>query len=161
MLVGFGYDVHRLVEGRPLILGGTQIPHQLGLDGHSDADVILHALMDALLGAAGLRDIGHHFPPSDPAYKGADSLQLLERVVYLLAQEGYRPVNVDVTLLAERPRIGPYVDQMRERIGAALGMPPRRVGIKATTNEGLGFVGEGQGMAAYAVALISPVEMQP
>jgi 2-C-methyl-D-erythritol 2,4-cyclodiphosphate synthase len=154
MRVGFGYDVHRLVEGRPLILGGVRIPYEKGLDGHSDADVLVHALMDALLGAAGLRDIGHYFPPSDPAYKGADSMKLLAAVVDLLAREGFRPVNADMTLLAERPKIGPYVEQMRERIAAALGLEPRRVGIKATTNEGMGFVGEGKGMAAYAVALI-------
>lgn len=155
MLVGFGYDVHRLVEGRPLVLGGVTIPYTKGLDGHSDADVILHALMDALLGAAGLRDIGFYFPPSDQAYKGADSIQLLGRVVELLASEGFKTVNVDISLLAERPKIGPYVEQMRERISQTLGLPPRRVGIKATTNEGMGFVGEGQGMAAYAVALIT------
>lgn len=154
MLVGFGYDVHRLAEGRKLILGGVEIPHSKGLDGHSDADVILHALMDALLGAAGLRDIGYYFPPSDPAYKGADSLKLLAHVVDLLAREGYRPVNCDITLLAERPKIGPHVEQMRERISATLGVLPRRVGIKATTNEKMGFVGEEQGMAAYAVALV-------
>lgn len=159
MLVGFGYDVHRLVEGRPLVLGGVQIPHEKGLDGHSDADVILHALMDALLGAAGLRDIGFHFPPSDPAYRGADSMELLARVVSLLRGEGFCPVNVDVTLLAERPKIGPHVDRMRERMGQVLGLPARRVGLKATTNEGLGFVGEGQGMAAYAVALIRHREL--
>ncbi|MBP2018380.1 2-C-methyl-D-erythritol 2,4-cyclodiphosphate synthase [Symbiobacterium terraclitae] len=155
MLVGFGYDVHRLVPGRPLVLGGVRIPHALGLDGHSDADVILHALMDALLGAAGLGDIGQQFPPSDPAYKGADSLDLLRRVVALLEAEGYRPVNCDITLLAERPKIGPHVGQMRERISGVLGVAPRRVGIKATTNEGMGFVGREEGMAAYAVALIA------
>lgn len=154
MLVGFGYDVHRLTEGRKLILGGVEIPHTKGLDGHSDADVILHALMDALLGAAGLRDIGHYFPPSDPAFKGADSMKLLAHVVDLLAREGYRPVNCDITLLAEKPKIGPYVEQMRERISTTLGLVPRRVGIKATTNEKMGFVGEEQGMAAYAVALL-------
>ncbi|MFZ5816981.1 MAG: 2-C-methyl-D-erythritol 2,4-cyclodiphosphate synthase [Bacillota bacterium] len=157
MLVGFGYDVHRLAEGRKLVLGGVEIPHTRGLDGHSDADVILHALMDALLGAAGLRDIGHHFPPSDPAYRGADSLKLLAHVVELLAREGYRPVNCDITLLAERPKIGPYVEQMRERISGVLGVLPRRVGLKATTNEKMGFVGEEQGMAAYAVALIEEI----
>lgn len=155
MFVGFGYDVHRLVEGRPLILGGVNIPHTKGLDGHSDADVLIHALMDALLGAAGLRDIGHYFPPSDPTYKGADSMKLLAAVVGLLAREGYKPVNVDMTLLAERPKIGPHVEQMREKISAVLGVAPRRVGIKATTNERLGYVGEEQGMAAYAVALIA------
>jgi len=157
VLVGFGYDVHRLVSGRPLVLGGVQIPYDRGLDGHSDADVMVHALMDALLGAAGLRDIGHYFPPADPAYKGADSMKLLERVVDLLRAEGFSPVNVDLTLLAERPTIGPHVEQMRERLGAGLGILPRRVGIKATTNEGMGFVGEGLGMAAYAVALIAEV----
>ncbi|MDF2628192.1 MAG: 2-C-methyl-D-erythritol 2,4-cyclodiphosphate synthase [Symbiobacteriaceae bacterium] len=157
MFVGFGYDVHRLVEGRPLVLGGVTIPHEKGLDGHSDADVLLHALMDALLGAAGLRDIGYHFPPSDKAYKGADSLKLLEHVVGLLAQEGFRPVNCDMTLLAERPKIGPHVDAMKARIAPVLGVEARRVGLKATTNEGMGFVGQGEGMAAYAVALIAPV----
>lgn len=156
MLVGLGYDVHRLVEGRPLVLGGVAIPYERGLDGHSDADVLLHALMDALLGAAGLGDIGTHFPPSDPACKGADSLKLLAEVVALLKQEGYRPINVDMTLLAERPKIGPYVAAMRERISAVLGIVPGRVSIKATTNEGMGFVGRGEGMAALAVALIQP-----
>lgn len=156
MLVGFGYDVHRLVEGRPLVLGGVTVPYSKGLEGHSDADVIIHALMDALLGAAGLRDIGFYFPPSDPAYAGADSLKLLGRVVELLAAEGYRPVNADITLLAERPKIAPHVEAMRAKLSGALGVAERRVGVKATTNEGLGFVGEGQGMAAYAVALIEP-----
>ncbi|HLN62591.1 MAG TPA: 2-C-methyl-D-erythritol 2,4-cyclodiphosphate synthase [Symbiobacteriaceae bacterium] len=158
MLVGFGYDVHRLVEGRPLILGGVNIPHTKGLDGHSDADVLVHALMDALLGAAGLRDIGHYFPPGDPAFKNADSMKLLARVVEVLAEEGYQPVNVDMSLLAERPKIGPHVEAMRANIAAVLGVQPRRVGIKATTNERMGFVGEEQGMAAYAVALIAPRE---
>lgn len=157
MFVGFGYDVHRLVEGRPLILGGVHIPHTKGLDGHSDADVLVHALMDALLGAAGLRDIGHYFPPSDPAYKGADSLKLLAYVVELLKKEGFRPVNADMTLLAERPKIGPHVEQMRANISAVLGVAPRRVGVKATTNEKLGFVGEEQGMAAYAVAVLEAI----
>jgi len=155
MLIGFGYDVHRLVSGRPLVLGGVTIPHDRGLEGHSDADVALHALMDALLGAAGLGDIGRHFPPTDPAYAGADSLELLRRVVSLLAEEGYRPVNCDITVVAERPRIGPHVGAMRERIGAVLGVDPRRVSIKATTNEGMGFAGREEGIAAYAVALIT------
>lgn len=159
MLVGLGYDVHRLVEGRPLILGGVAIPYERGLEGHSDADVLLHALMDALLGAAGLGDIGTYFPPSDDAYKGADSLELLSQVVDLLRQEGYRPVNVDMTLLAEQPKIGPYVQAMKAKISDVLGVPPRRVGIKATTNEGMGFVGRGQGMAALAVALITPTAL--
>ncbi len=155
MLVGFGYDVHELVEGRPLILGGVIIAHDKGLLGHSDADVILHALMDALLGAAGLRDIGHHFPPSDPAFKGADSLRLTAQVVALLSREGYHPVNVDITVLAERPKIGPYIDEMKAGISQVLNLPIRRIGIKATTNEGLGFIGEGKGISAYAVALIT------
>jgi 2-C-methyl-D-erythritol 2,4-cyclodiphosphate synthase len=155
--VGFGYDVHRLVEGRPLVLGGVTIPYEKGLEGHSDADVLVHALMDALLGAAGLRDIGHYFPPSDPAYKGADSVMLLSKVVELLRTEGFRPVNVDISLLAERPKIGPHVEAMRAKLGEALGLEPRRVGIKATTNEGLGYVGRGEGMAAYAVALLEEV----
>lgn len=158
MLVGFGYDVHRLTAGRPLILGGVAIPHDKGLDGHSDADVLIHALMDALLGAAGLRDIGYHFPPTDPAYKGADSMKLLAAVVAVLKAEGYRPVNCDITLLAERPKISPHVEAMKTNISAVLGIEPRRVGVKATTNEGMGFVGEGQGMAAYAVALLAPLE---
>lgn len=160
MLVGMGYDVHRLAAGRRLVLGGVEIPHDRGLDGHSDADVVLHALMDALLGAVGLGDIGRHFPPSDPAFKDADSLQLLQRVVELVAAEGYRPVNCDISLLAERPKIGPYAQQMRERIGAVLGVLPRRVGIKATTNERMGFVGREEGMAAYAVALVEEVRDQ-
>lgn len=154
MLVGFGYDVHRLVEGHPLVLGGVTIPFEKRLEGHSDADVLVHALMDALLGAAGLRDIGHYFPPTDSAYEGADSLKLLDEVTRLLSAEGYQPVNVDMTLLAEQPKIGPHVEEMRGRIASVLGLLPRRVGIKATTNERLGFVGEGQGMAAYAVALL-------
>ncbi len=155
MLIGFGYDVHRLVPGRPLVLGGVTIPSERGLEGHSDADVVLHALMDALLGAAGLGDIGRHFPPTDPAYEGADSLELLRRVVALLAAEGYRPVNCDITVVAERPKIGPHVEAMRERISAVLDVEPRRVSIKATTNERMGFVGREEGMAAYAVALIA------
>ncbi|HLO03678.1 MAG TPA: 2-C-methyl-D-erythritol 2,4-cyclodiphosphate synthase [Symbiobacteriaceae bacterium] len=156
MRVGLGYDVHRLVEGRPLVLGGVTISHTMGLDGHSDADVLVHALMDALLGAAGLRDIGYYFPPSDPAFKGADSVQLLTKVVALLKEEGWRPVNVDMTLLAERPKINPHVEAMRAKLGEALGIEPRRIGIKATTNEGLGFVGREEGMAAHAVALLEP-----
>lgn len=144
------------MEGRPLILGGVTIPHTMGLDGHSDADVLVHALMDALLGAAGLRDIGYYFPPSDPAFKGADSVQLLHQVVALLKEEGWRPVNVDMTLIAERPKINPHVEAMRARLGEALGLDPRLVGIKATTNEGLGFVGREEGICAHAVALLEP-----
>jgi len=154
VLVGLGYDVHRLAEGRRLVLGGVEIPHDRGLEGHSDADVLLHALMDALLGAAGLRDIGYYFPPGDPQYAGADSLELLRRVVALLRAEGFDPVNCDITLLAERPKIRPYVEEMRQRISGVLGIPPRRVGIKATTNERMGFVGREEGMAALAVACI-------
>lgn len=156
MRVGFGYDVHRLVEGRPLILGGVTIPHTMGLDGHSDADVLVHALMDALLGAAGLRDIGYYFPPTDPAFKDADSVQLLTKVIALLKEEGWRPVNVDMTLIAERPKINPHVEAMRARLGEAMGIEPRLVSIKATTNEQMGFVGREEGMAAHAVALLEP-----
>lgn len=156
MRIGFGYDVHRLAEGRPLVLGGITIPHTKGLDGHSDADVLVHALMDALLGAAGLRDIGYYFPPTDPAFKGADSVQLLTKVIALLKEEGWRPVNVDMTLLAERPKINPHVEAMRAKLGEAMGLEPRRIGIKATTNESLGFVGREEGMAAHAVALLEP-----
>lgn len=155
MLVGFGYDVHRLVAGRPLILGGIHIPYEKGLDGHSDADVLVHAVMDAILGAAGLGDIGQQFPNTDPAYLDADSMALLVRVMELIRQEGLKPVNVDCTVLAEEPKIGPYVEQMRTRIAEALGLPPRRVGIKATTNEQMGWVGRGEGMAAHAVALLA------
>lgn len=154
MRVGFGYDVHRLVEGRRLVLGGVEIPFAKGLLGHSDADVLTHAVMDALLGAAGLRDIGHYFPDTDPAYQGADSIGLLGRVRELLAEQGWHPVNIDCSLLCERPRISPYRDAMRARLAAALALMPEDIGIKATTNEGLGFVGAGEGVAAYAVALI-------
>jgi 2-C-methyl-D-erythritol 2,4-cyclodiphosphate synthase len=157
MYVGFGYDVHRLVEGRALVLGGVTIPHTHGLLGHSDADVLLHALMDALLGAAGLPDIGFHFPDTNERFRGANSLRLLAEVREILAREGFRPGNVDVTLVAERPKIAPYVPAMRENIAGALGLDPRRVGIKATTNEGMGFVGQKEGMCAYAVATVVPL----
>lgn len=160
MYVGFGYDVHRLVEGRPLVLGGVQIPHSHGLLGHSDADVLLHALMDALLGAAGLPDIGHHFPDTDERFRGANSLVLLGEVRAILAAEGLRAHNVDVSLVAERPKIAPHVAAMRANIAQALGLDERRVGIKATTNEGLGFVGQQEGMCAYAVATVVPLESQ-
>jgi 2-C-methyl-D-erythritol 2,4-cyclodiphosphate synthase len=158
MLVGFGYDVHRLVPGRPLVLGGVSIPHEKGLDGHSDADVLLHAVMDALLGAAGLGDIGTHFPETDPTFRGADSLALLRRVVQLLRREGLQAGNVDTTLLAEQPRIAPHVEQMRANIAGALGIAARRVSVKATTNEQMGFVGRGEGIAAYAVATLAELE---
>lgn len=152
--VGTGYDVHSFAEGRPLILGGVSFDHPRGLAGHSDADVLLHAIADALLGAAGLGDIGLHFPPGDPQYAGIDSTILLERVAELLRTDGWSIVNVDSTVIAERPKINPSVPAMRVRIAAALGIEPDRVGVKATTNERLGFVGREEGIAALAVALI-------
>ena len=152
--IGYGYDVHRLTAGRPLILGGVSIPWEKGLLGHSDADVMLHALMDALLGAAALGDIGHLFPDSDQRYRGIDSRKLLRRVAVLLEQEGYTVGNVDVTLVAQRPKIAPYIDAMRTNIAADLGVSVTRVSVKATTEEGLGFTGTGEGMAAHAVALL-------
>ena len=154
MRIGHGYDVHRLVAGRKLILGGVEIPHCLGLDGHSDADVLLHAVSDALLGAAGLRDIGYHFPDSDPQYKGADSLELLRQVGEKVAQKGYRISNIDVTLIAQKPKVGGYVPQMTQNIANALGLSVDRVNVKATTEEGLGFTGMEEGMACHAVCLL-------
>ena len=154
MRIGHGYDVHRLVEGRKLILGGVEIPFEKGLLGHSDADVLAHAVMDALLGAAALGDIGKLFPDSDPAYAGADSLVLLRRVAEVLAEHGYGIGNVDATVLAQRPKLAPYIPEMRERLAAAMGIDPGRVSVKATTEEGLGFTGAGEGIAAHAVALI-------
>ena len=152
--IGYGYDVHRLTEGRPLVLGGVTIPWEKGLLGHSDADVMLHALMDALLGAAALGDIGHLFPDSDQRYRGIDSRKLLRRVAVLLEQAGYTVGNVDLTLVAQRPKIAPYIDDMRTNIAADLGVSITRVSVKATTEEGLGFTGTGEGMAAHAVALL-------
>ena len=152
--IGTGYDVHRLVNGRDLILGGVKIPFEKGLLGHSDADVLLHALMDALLGAAALGDIGEHFPDTDERYKGASSLELLRSCSKKLFQNGYDPVNVDVTLVAQAPKIGPYKEKMRENIAQALGMSLSDVSVKATTEEGLGMTGEGLGMKAYAVAAV-------
>ena len=152
--IGYGYDVHRLTEGRPLVLGGVTIPWENGRGGHSDADVMLHALMDALLGAAALGDIGHLFPDSDQRYRGIDSRKLLRRVAVLLEQEGYAVGNVDLTLVAQRPKIAPYIDDMRTNIAADLGVSITRVSVKATTEEGLGFTGTGEGMAAHAVALL-------
>ena len=152
--IGYGYDVHRLTEGRPLVLGGVTIPWEKGLLGHSDADVMLHALMDALLGAAALGDIGHLFPDSDQCYRGIDSRKLLRQVAVLLEQEGYAVGNVDLTLVAQRPKIAPYIDDMRTNIAADLGVSITRVSVKATTEEGLGFTGTGEGMAAHAVALL-------
>ena len=154
MRIGHGYDVHKLVECRDLILGGVKIPHHLGLLGHSDADVLLHAVMDALLGAAGLRDIGYHFPDTDAKYKGADSRVLLRTVKKLLDEKGYRISNVDVTLLAQKPKLKPYIPQMMENIAADLEIDISRVNVKATTEEGLGFTGTEQGMACHAVCLL-------
>lgn len=154
---GMGFDVHRFStpeEGRPLILMGCRIPHDRGLAGHSDADVMLHALMDALLGAAGLGDIGQHFPDTDPAYRGADSAGLLERVMGDLAERGWRVVNADVCLIGERPKIGPHRQGMRDRIAPLLGVHPEALNVKATTTEKLGFTGRGEGLAAQAVVLI-------
>jgi 2-C-methyl-D-erythritol 2,4-cyclodiphosphate synthase len=153
-LSGIGYDVHAFVTGRPLILGGVEIPSDRGLDGHSDADVLAHAIADAILGAIGEVDIGQHFPNTDPAFRGICSLELLRRVLTLVHQRGARLLNVDASLIAEAPKVGPHVPAMRERLGAALGLPPARVGVKATTNERMGFVGRREGIAAIAVASV-------
>ena len=155
MRIGHGYDVHRLVEGRKLILGGVEVPHTLGLLGHSDADVLTHAVMDALLGAAALGDIGRHFPDTDPAYAGADSLKLLDHVVELLEKKGYRVGNVDATILAQKPRLAPYIEKMRDNLAARMKVEPDQVNVKATTEEKLGFTGAEEGIAAHAVALLS------
>ena len=154
MRIGHGYDVHRLVEGRDLILGGVKLDFEKGLDGHSDADVLLHAVSDALLGAAGLGDIGLHFPDTDPKYKGADSLKLLEVVGQKIAAAGYRVGNIDVTMIAQRPKLRDYIPQMEHNIAAALGIDSSRVNVKATTEEKLGFTGSGEGMACHAVCLL-------
>ena len=157
MRVGHGYDVHRLAEGRKLILGGVDIPWERGLLGHSDADVLTHAVMDALLGAAGLGDIGTHFPDTDPAYAGADSMKLLAHVVELLREQGFSVGNVDATVLAQRPKLAPHIPAMRDNLARVMGVSPERVNVKATTEEGLGFTGSGEGMAAHAVALIEQI----
>ena len=154
MRIGHGYDVHRLVAERELILGGVHIPYELGLLGHSDADVLLHAVSDALLGAAGLGDIGRHFPDTDPKYKGADSLQLLGEVGEKVQAAGYRISNVDVTMIAQKPKLMPHIPQMQENIAHALGVDVSRINVKATTEEHLGFTGSGQGMACHAVCLL-------
>lgn len=154
MRIGHGYDVHKLVEGRKLILGGVEIAYEKGLLGHSDADVLTHALMDALLGAAALGDIGKLFPDNDPDYEGADSVELLKKVTALLRKHGYRLGNVDCTVIAQRPKLAPHIPLMRERLAAAMGTTADRVSIKATTEEGLGFSGQGLGIAAHAVALL-------
>jgi 2-C-methyl-D-erythritol 2,4-cyclodiphosphate synthase len=152
--VGTGYDVHRLVPDRPLILGGVEVPYELGLLGHSDADVLTHAICDALLGAAALGDIGAHFPDSDERYRGISSLKLLGEVVRLVGQAGYTAVNVDATVIAERPKLAPYLDAMRGALGEVLDLTVDRIGLKATTTEGLGPFGRGEGIAAMAVVLI-------
>ena len=152
--IGHGYDVHRLTEGRPLILGGVHIPYERGLLGHSDADVLAHAVMDALLGAAALGDIGKHFPDTDPAYAGADSIALLERVTALLREHGWQVGNVDATILAQRPKLAPHIDQMRDNLARHMNVTAEQVNVKATTEEGLGFTGSGEGMAAQAVCLL-------
>lgn len=154
MRIGHGYDVHRLVEGRKLILGGVEVPHTLGLLGHSDADVLTHAVMDALLGAAALGDIGRHFPDTDPAYAGADSLKLLDHVVELLEKKGYQVGNVDATILAQKPKLAPYIEKMRDNLAARMKVEPEQVNVKATTEEKLGFTGSEEGIAAHAVALL-------
>lgn len=154
MRIGHGYDVHRFAQNRDLILGGVKIDYRLGLLGHSDADVLTHAVMDALLGAAAMRDIGYHFPDTDPKYKGADSLQLLDAVVEMLEKKGYRIGNVDVTVLAQAPKLKPHIPQMTENIAARLKTETSRVNIKATTEEGLGFTGNMEGIACHAVCLL-------
>ena len=154
MRVGMGYDVHKLVEGRDLILGGVTVPHTLGLLGHSDADVLVHAVMDALLGAAALGDIGKHFPDTDPAYKGISSILLLQKVGQLLEEHCFQIENIDATVLAQRPKLRPYIDEMRRNIASACNLDLDCVSIKATTEEGLGFTGRGEGIAAHAVCLL-------
>lgn len=157
MRIGHGYDVHRLVQGRALILGGVEIPHVFGLLGHSDADVVTHALMDSLLGAAALGDIGQHFPDSDPRYAGISSLELLGHVMTLLRESGWRVENVDMTILAQKPKLKDHIPQMRQNYSRIMGIPVERISVKATTEEGLGFTGTEQGIAAHSVALIEPL----
>ena len=154
MRVGMGYDVHRLAEGRNLILGGVQIPWEKGLLGHSDADVLIHAIMDALLGAAALGDIGRHFPDTDPAYEGISSVMLLKHVAELLQENGYGITNIDATIIAQKPKMAPHIPQMRENIADALGIGLSALNIKATTEEGLGFTGRGEGIASQALCLL-------
>ena len=158
MRIGHGYDVHRLVEGRDLILGGVKIDYEKGLLGHSDADVLLHAVSDALLGAAGLGDIGRHFPDNDPKYKGADSLELLREVYRKISEKGFRVGNIDVTMIAQKPKLKDFIPQMRENIAAAVSVTPDRVNVKATTEEKLGFTGSGEGMACHAVCLLEEMK---
>jgi 2-C-methyl-D-erythritol 2,4-cyclodiphosphate synthase len=153
-----GYDSHRFADGRKLILGGVEIPHSQGLAGHSDADAVAHAITDAMLGAAALGDIGTHFPPSDPAFKGADSIELLRKANELLEAQGYQVINIDVTVICEAPKIGAHAMKMRERIAAALGIGAKHVSVKGKTNEGMGWIGRGEGIAALATVLIATVE---
>lgn len=155
MRVGLGYDVHKLVEGRDLILGGVKVPHTLGLLGHSDADVLVHAIMDALLGAAALGDIGKHFPDTDPAYKGADSMELMAHVKGLLDEKGYVIENVDATIIAQKPKLRPYIEEMESNVARVLGIEKDQINIKATTEEHLGFTGREEGMAAQAICSIA------
>lgn len=160
MRIGMGYDVHRLVEERKLILGGVEIPYEKGLLGHSDADVLLHAIMDALLGAAALGDIGTHFPDTDPAYKGISSIKLLEHVGRLLEENLFLVENIDATIIAQAPKMRPHIEAMRENIATALGIDVRQINVKATTEEGLGFTGSGEGISAQAICMLtSPVNM--
>ena len=154
MRVGIGYDVHKLTEGRDLILGGVRIPYEKGLLGHSDADVLIHAIMDALVGAAALGDIGLHFPDTDPKYKGISSVRLLEHVSQLLEDNGFVVENVDATIIAQRPKMRPYIDEMRQNIADALGVSVEQVNVKATTEEGLGFTGEGLGISSQSICLL-------
>jgi 2-C-methyl-D-erythritol 2,4-cyclodiphosphate synthase len=156
--VGIGYDVHRLIEGRKLVLGGIEIPHDRGLDGHSDADVLTHAIADALLGAAGEKDIGHHFPNTDPSIRGIDSQEILRRVQAILTTRQLAIVNIDCSLIAESPKVSSHLEAMKARLSATLQIPPQRIGVKATTNEGLGFIGRGEGIAAMAVAIVQQIE---
>ncbi len=160
-LCGLGYDVHRFVEGRPLILGGIEVPSTRGLDGHSDADVLCHAIADAILGAVGEKDIGFHFPNTDPSLRGISSLELLRRVMGIIQTHGARLVNIDSSVVAEAPKINPYVDAMRSALSCVLGIPAARIGIKATTNERMGFVGREEGIAAFAVATVLVPEIAP
>ena len=155
MRVGMGYDVHKLVEGRDLIIGGVRIPHTLGLLGHSDADVLLHAIMDALLGAAGLGDIGKHFPDTDPQYKGISSMKLLSHVAELIREKGYVVENIDATIIAQKPKMRPHIPQMEENIAGALGISTDQVNVKATTEEGLGFTGTEEGISSQAICTLS------
>lgn len=157
MRIGMGYDVHKLVEGRKLILGGVEIPYEKGLLGHSDADVLLHAIMDALLGAAALGDIGKHFPDTDPAYKGISSIRLLEHVADLLEEHQFLIENIDATIIAQKPKMRPYIDRMRENIAAALQVDLDQINVKATTEEGLGFTGNGEGISSQAVCMLEKV----